>query len=147
MDFTALGAAQIDTRGNVNVSRFGSRVAGVGGFVNISQNAKRVAFCCAFAAGGTRYEIDAGKLFIQEEGNVCKFVQHVEQISFSGEAAREKGQEVVFVTERAVFRLDAEGVELIEIAPGIDIQRDVLDRIGFRPIVRSVELMSADLFR
>ncbi len=147
LDFTALGAAQIDSEGNVNVSRFGSRIAGVGGFVNISQNAKRVAFCSAFTAGGAQHEVADGRLSIQHEGRVRKFVQQVEQISFSGRAAREKGQEVTFVSERAVFRLDTNGLELIEIAPGIDLQKDVLDQMEFKPIVRSVGKMRADLFQ
>jgi propionate CoA-transferase len=147
LDFAALGSAQIDQDGNVNVSRFGSRIAGVGGFVNISQNAKSVAFCCSFTAGGTQYEIGNGRLSIRQEGKVRKFVQQVEQTSFSGPAAREKGQQVLVVTERAVFRLDAEGLELIEVAPGIDLEKDVLAQMEFRPIIRQVGRMSANLFK
>jgi propionate CoA-transferase len=138
LDFAALGAAQIDATGNVNVSRFGSRVAGVGGFVNISQTARTVVFCGTFTSDGLEVEVEGGKLRIVREGRVRKFVPAVEQISFSGPVARRKGQRVLYVTERAVFQLTADGVELIEVAPGINVEQDVLHRMGFRPIVRNV---------
>ncbi len=146
LDFAALGAAQVDREGNVNVSRFGDRVAGVGGFVNITQNAKRVVFCSPLTAGGAEYEIGGDKLTIRREGAIRKFVGQVDQISFSGPAARDKGQQVLYVTERAVFRLVADGVELVEVAPGVDVERHVLSQMDFRPIVRNVKPMPADLF-
>jgi propionate CoA-transferase len=147
LDFAALGAAQVDQHGNVNVSRFGDRVAGVGGFVNITQNAKRVVFCGSFTADGVEYEIGDGKLIIRREGAVRKFVRHVEQVSFSGAAACEKKQQVLYVTERAVFQLGVEGLELIEAAPGIDVERQILARMDFEPIVRNIKPMPPDLFQ
>lgn len=140
LDFAALGAAQVDQQGNVNVSRFGTRFAGVGGFVNISQNARRLVFCGTFTADGLEIAIENGRLRIVKEGKVPKFVKQVEQVSFSGSVARAHAKDVLVVTERAVFRLLAEGWELIEVAPGIDVQRHVLDIMQFRPIVRDVKI-------
>jgi propionate CoA-transferase len=146
LDFAALGAAQIDANGNVNVSRFADRFAGVGGFVNISQTAKRLVFCGTFTAGGLRVEISGGRLHVRQEGRVAKFVRHVEQVSFSARRSRAEGREVLYVTERAVFRLVPEGLELIELASGVDLERDVLAHMAFRPILRDVRPMPAYLF-
>ena len=146
LDFAALGAAQVDRFGNVNVSRFGSRLAGVGGFVNISQNARRLVFCGTFTSDGLEVEVNSGRLAIRREGRVRKFVDHVGQVSFSGQIASQKGQDVLYVTERAVFRLTAEGVELIELAPGINLNRDILDLMDFQPVLRDVRPMSATAF-
>jgi len=146
LDFAALGAAQVDRFGNVNVSRFGSRLAGVGGFVNISQNARRLVFCGTFTSDGLEVEVSSGRLTIRREGRIKKFVDQVEQVSFSGEVARQKSQDVLYVTERAVFRLTGDGLELIEVAPGTDLQRDVLDQMTFTPVVRNVRLMSPHVF-
>ncbi|PIY43950.1 MAG: acyl CoA:acetate/3-ketoacid CoA transferase [Armatimonadetes bacterium CG_4_10_14_3_um_filter_66_18] len=146
LDFAALGAAQIDTEGNVNVSKFGSRVAGVGGFVNITQNAKRLVFCGTFTASGLEVAVEDGKLRIVREGRVLKFVERVEQISFSARRATELGQPVLYITERAVFRLLPEGLELIEVAPGVEVQRQVLDLMEFAPIRRNVTTMPAHVF-
>jgi propionate CoA-transferase len=130
LDMAFLGLAQADADGNVNVSRFGPRLAGAGGFINISQNAKRVVFVGNFAAGGE-----------------AKFVAQVEQRTFSGREAWRRGQPVLYVTERAVFGLHERGIELLEIAPGLDLQRDVLDRMGFRPVIeRAPRIMEAGLF-
>jgi propionate CoA-transferase len=147
LDFAALGAAQIDEEGNVNVSRFGERLAGVGGFVNITQTAKTLFFCGTFTAGGLEVKVGEGGIQIIREGSVRKFVKRVEQISFSSGHSRRTGRKVLYITERAVFRLTVEGLELIEAAPGIDLQKQVLDLMGFRPIIRSVRPMPAHVFR
>ena len=141
LDFAALGAAQVDEHGNVNVSRFGTRFAGVGGFVNISQSARRLVFCGTLTTDGLAVEFHDGQLHIVHEGRIAKFVKAVEQVSFSGRMARDAKRDVIFVTERAVFRLQPEGIELTEIAPGIDIQKHVIDQMEFTPIVRSVGVM------
>jgi len=142
LDFAALGAAQVDQHGNVNVSRFGTRFAGVGGFVNISQNARRLVFCGTLTTDGLEVAYKDGKLRIIHEGRIAKFVRQVEQISFSGTVARDAGHDILFVTERAVFRLQPEGLELIEVASGIDVERDVVDRMEFTPLIRSVSQMT-----
>lgn len=142
LDFAALGAAQVDQHGNVNVSRFGTRFAGVGGFVNISQNARRLVFCGTLTTDGLEVACEDGQLRIVHEGRIAKFVRQVEQISFSGPVARAAKRDVIFVTERAVFRLQPDGLELIEVAPGIDIQRDIINHMEFTPIVRAVGRMA-----
>jgi propionate CoA-transferase len=146
LDFAALGLAQIDAQGDVNVSKFGSRVAGVGGFVNITQTARSVIFCGTFTAGGLEVEVAAGGVRIVKEGTQRKFVRRVEQVSFNAAQALANGQQVLVVTERAVFRLGAEGLELIEVAPGIDLERDVLGQMEFRPLVRRLRPMPAHVF-
>lgn len=146
LDFAALGAAEVDRRGNVNVSRFGPRLAGVGGFVNISRSARRVVFCGTLTSDGLVAEVSGGRLRIVREGKVRKFVPEVSHLSYAAEVARSKGQEALYVTERAVFRLGDEGLELIEVAPGVDLERDVLDRMGFRPLVREPRIMPASAF-
>jgi propionate CoA-transferase len=142
LDFAALGAAQIDSAGNVNVSRFGKRVAGVGGFVNITQNAKRLVFCGTFTAGDLQVAVEDGKLRIVKEGPVRKFVTAVEQLSYSAQQAHERGQAVLYVTERAVFELTPRGLRLKEVAPGIDVRTQVLDLMDFKPIVEEVGVMT-----
>jgi propionate CoA-transferase len=141
LDFAALGAAQIDALGNVNVSRFGSRVAGLGGFVNITQTARKLVFCGTFTADGLEVALTNGQLKIVREGRVPKFVERVEQLSFSAEHSRRVGQDVLYVTERAVFRLVDQGIELVEVAPGIDVAKEVLGRMPFAPAVRCVKAM------
>ena len=147
LDFAALGAAQVDAHGNVNVSRFGARFAGVGGFVNISQNARRLVFCGTLTTDGLEVEYRDGRLRIVREGRVAKFVPDVDQVSFSGPLARAAARDVLIVTERAVFRLQSAGVELIEVAPGIDIQTQVVDVMRFVPIIRDVGVMPIRLDR
>lgn len=147
LDVTCLGFAEIDAGGNVNSSRIAGRVFGVGGFVNISQGARKVVFCGTFTSGGLKVSIGGGRLSVVSEGRYLKFKERVTQVTFNGRRALEQGQEVVFVTERAVFRLTPEGLALVEVAPGIDIQKDVVEHMDFAPIVREpVPLMDPALF-
>lgn len=136
LDVAFLGLAQMDQAGNINVSKFGPKVTGCGGFINISQNAKKVVYCGTFTAGGLQTAVEQGKLRILREGRSKKLVEQVEQITFSGSYAIRHGQPVLYVTERAVFELTPEGVELKEIAPGIDPQKDILDQMDFHPIIK-----------
>lgn len=147
LDLACLGMAQVDGRGDVNVSLFNGRLAGAGGFINISQNARRLMFAGTFTSGGLKTAIVDGLLKIVNEGKAPKFVDRVDQITFSGRLAVSNAQPVLYVTERCVFRLVAEGLELIEIAPGIDIERDILALMGFRPVIQSPKAMDASLFR
>jgi propionate CoA-transferase len=147
LDMACLGMAQIDAEGNVNVSRFGPRLAGAGGFINISQSARRIIFAGTFTTGGLEVAIENGTLKIVKEGRAKKFVGTVEQITFNGAYAAESGQPVLYVTERCVFRRGRDGVELIEVAPGVDIGRDILAQMEFTPIVRNPGLMDPRIFR
>ena len=146
LDAAFLGFAECDGSGNVNASRFGNRVAGCGGFINITQNSKKVVFMGSFFAGGTDVAVREGRLHIAKEGALTKFVERVGQITFSGPAAAERQQAVLYVTERCVFRLTREGLALVEVAPGVDLERDILRHLPFRPLVEGPAPMAAALF-
>lgn len=133
VDLAFLGLAQADKDGNINVSKFGSRIAGCGGFVDITQNAKRVFFCGTFTAGGLKTKVEDGRLVITQEGREQKLIDTVQQITFSGSYASKIGQPVMYITERAVFELRSDGVYLTEVAPGIDVQTQVIGLMGFIP--------------
>lgn len=135
LDVALLGMAQVGPTGDVNVSKFGKLVAGCGGFVNITQATPKVIFCGTFTSGGLRTRLDQGKLVIEQEGKVRKFVGATEQVTFNGTYARQKGTETLYVTERAVFRLTEQGLLLCEIAPGIDLRRHILDQMDFEPMI------------
>jgi len=147
LDIAFLGLAQADRLGNLNVSKFGPRLAGAGGFINISQNAKKVVFVGTFTAGNLEVAINAGKLSILEDGKSVKFVEEVEHRTFSGPQASKWGKTVLYITERCVFKLTADGLELTEIAPGVDLQKDILDKMDFKPVIHGTpKLMDARIF-
>lgn len=144
LDCSYLSFAEVDEEGNVNVSKFGGKIVGPGGFVNISQNTKRMYFMATFTAGGLDCSFGEGGISINREGKQKKFRKRVEQITFSGRYAVESGQEVMYITERAVFRLTRDGMMLTEIAPGLDLEKDILANMEFTPII-SPELKEMDM--
>ena len=147
LDLACLGLAQMDQDGNVNVSKFGPKLAGCGGFIDITQNAKKIVFAGTFMAGAAELAIEDAKLKIVQEGGLRKIVQAVEQITFSGKTAQSGSQKILYVTERCVFELTREGIELIEIAPGVDLERDILAQMDFKPVMKNVRLMDERIFK
>ncbi len=147
LDLAVLGMAEMDRFGNVNVSKFGPRIAGAGGFINITQNSKTVVFCGTLTAGGLKLVTGNGRLKILNEGKIRKLVNKVEHITFSGEYGMTTGQKILYVTERAVFELRPEGVTLTEVAPGVDLETEILARMEFKPAVaHDLKEMDARIF-
>ena len=146
LDLACLGMAQVDQYGNVNVSRFKDRFAGAGGFINISQNARKVIFVGTFTAGGLKIEIADNELKILQEGRNKKFISDVEQITFNGPYTAEQGKEVLYITERCVMRLTPKGLKITEVAPGVDIEKNILAHMDFVPIVDNPALMDLRIF-
>jgi propionate CoA-transferase len=146
MAYTGLG--QTDKEGNINAGKFGTRPMGVGGFINTTQHTKKVVFCGTFTAGGLEVKSGDGTLTIVREGRVKKFLNKVEQIAFSGKHAWSIDQRAVYVTERAVFELTRDGLMLTEIAPGVDLEKDILANMEFVPIISpELKLMPAGIFK
>ena len=148
LDIGFLGMGEADEHGNVNVSKLGKRITGSGGFIDISQTAKEMVFCGTFTNGDIELDVKDGRISIVKDGETKKFRKQVEQVTFSGEFAAKKGQRVLYVTERAVFRLENGRMVLIEIAPGIDLEKDVLAKMEFRPeIAEDLKIMDSAIFR
>ncbi|WP_442603467.1 acyl CoA:acetate/3-ketoacid CoA transferase [Paenibacillus sp. KN14-4R] len=148
IDVAFLGMAEADQFGDVNVSKYGSKLTGCGGFINISQNAKKIVFCSTFTAGGLQIDVSEGKLHIVQEGRHHKFTQQVEQITFNAKYALQRSIPVLYVTERAVFQLKDHHLELIEIAPGMELERDLFPYMSFRPRLSAhLKIMDEHLFR
>lgn len=147
LDLACLGMAECDQSGSINVSRFGSKLAGAGGFINISQNARRVVFAGTFTTGGLDAVVDNGSLQIRHEGRTRKFIDKLQQVTFSGAIANERSQAILYVTERCVFELFDGCLKLIEIAPGIDLERDILAHMDFTPTYDDICEMDAEIFQ
>ena len=148
IDVTFMGAAEVDLTGNVNVSKFAGRSIGSGGFIDITQTAKKVIFCTTFTGGGLGVAVNDGKLVIEQEGRIHKFTKKVHQITFSGQYASEHEKDVMYVTERAVFKLVKDGIMLTEIAPGVDLEQDVLAQMSFKPILaENIKQMDPAIFQ
>ena len=148
LDQCFLSAAEVDEEGNVNVSKFSGLVNGPGGFINITQNTDEICFSNIFTAGKNDIRIEDGKVNIVSDSNVLKFVKKVEQVSFSGKDAIKTGKKVKYITERCVFELTKDGLKLIEIAPGVDLEKDILSKMEFKPLISdNLKLMDDVLFR
>jgi len=138
---------EIDKFGNVNVSKFNGRPIGCGGFINITTSSKNIVFCGTFTTGGLKVTAEDGKVKILQEGNHKKFLDHVEQITFSGKYAAKNNKPVLYVTERAVFKLINGEVTLIEIAPGINLEKDILAHMDFKPAISpNLKSMPEEIF-
>lgn len=147
LDMTCVGMAQVDEGGNINVSKVGPITIGPGGFINLTQSAKKLVFCGEFTAVGSKVEISDGKINIISEGKVKKFIKKVEQITFSGKFAIENHRDVTYITERCVFKLVPEGLMITEIAPGVDLEKNILSQMEFKPIIPDeIKTMDDKLF-
>lgn len=147
LDRTFLGFAEIDPSGNINVSRFGDRIGGCGGFIDITQSTKNIVFCGTMTAGGLKTRVENGNLIIEKEGSKKKFLSSVEEVTFSAKQSREIGQNVIFVTERCVFKLGENTLILTEIAPGVDINKDILEQMEFEVEISSdLKIMDKSIF-
>ena len=148
LDMAIVGLAEVDSKGNVNVSKFGTRVTGPGGFINITQSTKKIIFMGTFTAVNLEEKIEDGKLVIVKDGEKPKFVKEVQQITFSADQAIKNNQEILYVTERCVFKLTKDGVMLTEIAPGIDLEKDILSHMEYKPLISdNLKLMDERIFR
>jgi len=148
LDMAIVGLAEVDKKGNVNVSKFGTRVTGPGGFINITQSTKNIIFMGTFTAVNLEEKVEDGKLKIIKDGDKNKFVDSVEQITFSADQAIKNNQRVLYVTERGVFKLTKDGVMLIEIAPGVDLEKDILSHMDFKPLIsKDLKLMDSRIFK
>ena len=148
LDMAIVGLAEVDKEGNVNVSKFGTRVTGPGGFINITQSTKRIIFMGTFTAVNLEEKVEDGKLVITKEGEKHKFVDRVEQITFSAKEAIKDNREVLYVTERGVFKLTDKGIMLIEIAPGVDLEKDILNNMSFKPLISdNLKTMDTRIFK
>lgn len=147
VDVTFMGAGEVDSAGNVNATRLGSKPTGAGGFIDITTNAKHVVFCSTFTGKGLEVSFENGQLHINKEGSIIKFVNKLQQISYNGGNALKKEQKMHYITERAVFELRQEGLTLIEIAPGVDLEKDILDKMDFKPVIdKDLKIMDACMF-
>lgn len=147
LDVTFLGFAEIDPKGNINVSKFGPKIAGCGGFIDISQCTKKIVFCGTLTAGGLVEEIKDGNLVIVKEGRQKKFLGEIEQITFSADMVEKFGQDVLIVTERCVFKYGIEGLTLIEVAPGIDVEKEIITQMAYKPMIsKDLKIMDARIF-
>ena len=148
LDAAVLGLAEVDKEGNVNVSKFGTRVTGPGGFINITQNTHKIVFIGTFTSGGLKVKTGKGQLNVEQEGKNIKFVNNVQQITFSAKNAIKNKQDITYITERAVFKLTDKGIKLVEIAPGVDLKKDILANMQFKPIVaKNLKIMDAKIFK
>ena len=148
IDFTFMGAGELDQDGNVNATKMGSKAPGAGGFIDITATAKNIIFCSSFTGGGLKTSFSEGGVKIEQEGRFKKLVKKVQQISYNGKIAFERGQNMIYVTERAVFKLTEKGVTLIEIAKGIDLQKDILDQMEFTPVIADdLKVTSTDFYK
>ena len=147
LDLAFLGLAQCDQFGDINVSKMGRKIPGCGGFLNIAENSRKIIFCGTLTGKGLKTAVRDGRLVIEQEGEIKKFLNHIDQITFNGRNAIARKQPILFITERAVFDLTPEGLRLLEVAPGMDVEKDVLANLEFRPLIsENLKLMDARIF-
>lgn len=147
LDCAFLGFAEVNSKGDINVSKFGDRIAGCGGFIDISQSTENIYFCGTLTAGGLKERIEDGKLIIEQEGKRKKFLKSLDQITYSADYGLENGQNVTFITDRCVMKPSEKGLVITEAAPGVDIQKDIIDQMEFDPVVADdVKTMDLSIF-